>query len=123
MKRFLGGVLVGVMASTLAVMAGQAAKDKTVQPQVLTDNAKVQIVRWVLQPGERTPVHRHDVDHVGVVLQGSTLRFFVVDGSSNTSEEKTGGVEYAPATGRAHSFENAGKTTFEAVSIDLKSGK
>jgi quercetin dioxygenase-like cupin family protein len=123
MKKFLAGVVVGVLASTLAMLAEQRSNGTVIQPQVLTDNAKVQIVRWVLRPGERTTVHRHDVDHLGVVIHGSTIRYIDEDGTSKTNEEPTGGAEYAPATGRAHSFENVGKTPFEAVSIDLKSGK
>jgi quercetin dioxygenase-like cupin family protein len=120
MKRFLAGVVVGCMVSTLVLMA-HAAGEKGVEPQVLADNARVQMVRWVLQPGERTVVHRHDVDHIGVVIHGSTIRYTDEDGTSKESEEPTGGAEYAPATHRAHSFENVGKTPFEAVSIDLKS--
>ena len=103
----------------LPVARGAGAKG--VEPQVLTDNAKVQVVRWVLQPGERTVIHRHDVDHVGVVLRGSKLRYLEEDGKSSESDEVAGSTEYAPATGRTHSFENAGTTPFEAVSIDLKS--
>jgi quercetin dioxygenase-like cupin family protein len=123
MKKFLAGVFVGVLASTIAVLAAQNSNSKTVQPQVLTDNAKVEIVRWVLQPGERTPMHRHDIDHIGVVVHGSTVRYVDADGISKTSEEPTGGAEYAPATHHAHWFENVGKNTFEAVSIQLKSEK
>ncbi|MGE5327206.1 MAG: hypothetical protein ACM3NO_09225 [Deltaproteobacteria bacterium] len=123
MKRFLAGVFVGVLASTIAVLAAQSSTGKTVQQQVLTDNAKVEIVRWVLQPGERTPVHQHDIDHIGVVIHGSTIRYVDADGTSKTSDEPTGGAEYAPATHKAHWFENVGKTPFEAVSIQLKSGK
>ena len=91
-----------------------------VEPQLLADNAKVEMVRWVLAPGERTPVHRHDLDHIGIVIRGSTLRYVESDGASKESAEPTGGAEYVPATHRAHSFENVGKTTFEAVSIHLK---
>ena len=123
MKKFLAGVIVGVLASTIAVLAAQNSNSKTVKPQVLTDNAKVEIVRWVLKPGERTPMHRHDIDHIGVVVHGSTIRYVDADGTSKTSEEPTGGAEYAPATHKAHWFENVGKTPFEAVSIHLKSGK
>jgi quercetin dioxygenase-like cupin family protein len=121
MKKFLAGVLVGVLASTLAVLAEQRSNGKIIQPQLLADNAKVEMVRWVLQPGERTPVHRHDIDHIGVVIHGSTIRYFNDDGSTKTSEEPTGGAEYVPATHHAHWFENVGKTPFEAVSIHLKS--
>ena len=121
MKKFLAGVFVGVLASTIAVLAQQHSNGKVIPPQVLTDNAKVELVRWVLRPGERTPVHRHDIGHIGVVVHGSTIRYVNDDGSSKTSEEPTGGAEYVPATHHAHWFENVGKTTFEAVSIHLKS--
>ena len=120
MKQFLTGIFVGLLASTLVVMAQHAASEKGVEPQAIADNGRVEMVRWVLKPGERTVVHRHDVDHIGVVIHGSTIRYFETDGTSKDSDERTGGAEYAPATGRAHSFENAGKTTFEAVSIQLK---
>jgi quercetin dioxygenase-like cupin family protein len=121
MRKFFAGILTGLLASTLLLMAEHRSSGKAVEPQVLADNAKVQMVRWVLQPGERTAVHRHDVDHIGVVIHGSTLRYVDQDGTSKTSEEPTGGAEYAPATRHAHWFENVGKTPFEAVSIDLKS--
>lgn len=120
MKKFLAGVIVGVLGSALGVMAARATSAKVVEPQLLVNNAKVEMVRWVLAPGERTPVHRHDIDHIGVVIHGSTIRYTNDDGTSKTSEEPTGGTEYVPATHHAHWFENVGKTTFEAVSIHLK---
>lgn len=118
MKKFLAGLLVGLAASTFVVMAQSA--DKGVKPQVITDNAKVEMVRWVLKPGERTVVHRHDIPHIGVVVHGSRLRYFSDDGTSKDSDEPTGGAEYVAATGQAHSFENIGSETFEAISIHLK---
>lgn len=120
MKRFFAGLFVGLLASTLVVMGQHAASETGVEPQAIADNTKVEMVRWVLKPGERTIVHRHDVDHIGIVVHGSTIRYLEADGTSKESDEPTGGAEYAPATGRAHSFENVGKTTFEAVSIQLK---
>lgn len=120
MKKFLAGLFVGLLASTLVVMAQQAASETGVEPQAIAANAKVEMVRWVLKPGERTVVHRHDVDHIGIVVHGSTIRYLEADGTSKESDEPAGGAEYVPATGRAHSFANVGKTTFEAVSIQLK---
>ena len=118
MKKFLAGILVGLAASTLVVLAQNAQKG--VEPQVITDNAKVEMVRWVLKPGERTVVHRHDIDHIGVVVHGSRLRYYNEDGTTSESDEPTGGAEYVATTGKAHSFENIGTETFEAISIHLK---
>ena len=120
MKQFLTGIFVGLLASTLVVMAQHAASEKGVEPQAIADNGRVEMVRWVLKPGERTVVHRHDVDHIGIVIHGSTIRYFEADGTSKESDERTGGAEFVPTTGKAHSFENVGKETFEAVSIHLK---
>ncbi len=120
MNKFFAGLFVGLLASTLVVMGQHATSEKGVEPKAIAANAKVEMVRWVLKPGERTVVHRHDVDHIGIVVHGSTIRYLEADGTSKESDEPTGGAEYAPATGRAHSFENVGKTTFEAVSIQLK---
>jgi hypothetical protein len=42
------------------------------------------------------------------------------DGSVKESLDKDGFVDFGAATAQTHSFINVGKTTFEAVSIDLK---
>jgi quercetin dioxygenase-like cupin family protein len=120
MKKFFAGLFVGLLASTLVLVAQNMAGEKGVKPQMITDNAKVEMVRWVLKPGERTIVHQHDITHIGVVIHGSTIRYYETDGTSKDGDETTGGAEYVPATGKAHSFENVGKETFEAVSIHLK---
>lgn len=120
MKRFLAGVFVGLAVSTIVIVGQNMAGEKGVKPQVITDNVKVEMVRWVLKPGERTVVHQHDVDHIGVVIHGSTIRYYETDGTSKDGNELTGGAEYVPATGKAHFFENVGRETFEAVSIHLK---
>jgi quercetin dioxygenase-like cupin family protein len=121
MKRFLAGLVVGILGSVLVFAAQHRASEKIVQPQVLVDNTKVKAVRWVLAPGEGTPIHTHSLDHISVVIHGSTLRD--VEASNGVAKEnvqKTGDVTYVPARGQTHSFANAGKTTFESIAIELK---
>lgn len=120
MKRFLAGLVVGVLFSALALVAQQAGGTKVVHPEKLHENDKVEVVRWVLKPGEGTPPHTHTLDHVAVVVQGSTLRDTETDGTYKDVEQKTGQFVYVPGTGRTHTFSNAGKTTLEIVSIELK---
>jgi quercetin dioxygenase-like cupin family protein len=120
MKKFFAGVLVGVLAFALGVPAQQAGGKKIVQPEKLHENDKVEVVRWVLKPGEGTPAHTHTLDHVAVVVQGSTLRDTETDGTYKDVEQKTGQFVYVPGTGRTHTFSNAGQTTLEIVSIELK---
>ena len=120
MKRFLAGMFVGILGSTFAVMAQHRASEKIGEPQVLVDNAIVRMVRWVLKPGEGTPIHTHALDHISVVIHGSTLRDVAADGTTKENVQKTGDAVFVPRTGITHSFANAGKTTFESVSIELK---
>jgi quercetin dioxygenase-like cupin family protein len=120
MKRFLAGVLVGLAFSALTLFAQKLASEKVVQPQVLVDNQKVKIARWVLEPGEGTPLHTHTLDHVSVVIHGSALRDVAADGTAKESVQKAGDAVFVPGTGRTHSFANAGKETFESISIELK---
>jgi quercetin dioxygenase-like cupin family protein len=120
MKRFLAGLFVGLLASALVLMAQHRASEKIVQPQVVVDNAKVKMVRWVLRPGEGTPVHTHRLDHISVVIHGSTLRDVAIDGTTKENVQKTGDAAYVPGKGLTHSFANAGKETFESISIELK---
>jgi quercetin dioxygenase-like cupin family protein len=120
MQKFLAGIVVGILLSALTVFAQKLASEKVVQPQVLVDNQKVTIARWVLKPGEGTPLHTHALDHVSVVIRGSTLRDVAVDGTAKENVQKAGDAVFVPGTGRTHSFANAGKETFESISIELK---
>jgi hypothetical protein len=43
-----------------------------------------------------------------------------LDGKTKDSEDKAGFVDFHAGDGQTHSFVNVGKTTFEAISIDLK---
>ena len=120
MKRFLLGLFVGVTLSALALAAQHMASDKVVTPEVIVENQKVKATRILLKPGEGTPLHTHSLDHIAVVVQGSTMKTVAPDGESRTVEEKTGDVVYVPANGRTHSLANIGSSTLEIVSIELK---
>lgn len=120
MKRFLAGIIIGVLGSSMALRAQRGAEPKVVQPQLVLENQRIKVERWVLQPGESSPIHAHALDHLGVTLHGSTLRIVGIDGSVKENLDKDGFVDFGAATAQSHSFINVGKTTFEAVSIDLK---
>jgi quercetin dioxygenase-like cupin family protein len=120
MKRFLLGLLMGLSVAAVTLLAQKMASDKVVEPQPVLDNQKVKVVRWVLKPGEGTSLHNHTLDHVAVILQGSTMMDMETDGREKSVEEKTGEVVFVPGTGRTHSFANAGSSTLEIVSIELK---
>lgn len=120
MKKFLAGLFVGLLVSGLALLAQQQAGEKVVQPQVLAVNEKVNMDRWVLQPGESTPVHTHTLDHIGVIIRGSTMRLVDSGGKVTKDVAMTGEARFIRGTGVTHSFANVGKTTLEIVSIELR---
>jgi quercetin dioxygenase-like cupin family protein len=120
MKRFLVGLLLGTLVPTVALLAQRQVRKKVVEPQLVLENAKVKVVHYLLQPGEASPIHTHTLDHLGVTLQGSILRDLSLDGTTKDSEDKAGFVDFHAGDGQTHSFVNVGKTTFEAISIDLK---
>jgi len=117
LKRFLTGAVLGGL--TVALLA-QRPSDKIVPPQIVVDNQKVKVSRWVLQPGERSPVHTHSLDHVYVVVHGSKIREFISDGAIHDDSQETGRAAFSPARGKTHSFENVGTTPYEMISIELK---
>lgn len=120
MKRFVLGLLAGLVISALALAAQHMASERVVKPELITENARVKITRHVLKPGEGAPVHTHSLDHVAVFVQGSTMKDVSADGKTRNIVEKTGEVVYIPGTGRKHSFANSGTTPLEIVSIELK---
>ena len=120
MKRFLAGIFLGAFGSALVLAAQHRASEKVVEPQPVFENQKVKIVRWVLKPGEGTPIHTHTLDHIGVIVHGSKMKDVDVGGAVKEREATTGDAQYVPGTGVSHSFANVGKATYESISIELK---
>ena len=120
MKRFLAGMLTGWLILGLTVVAKNSASENIVQPRVLVENQKVKMVRWKLQPGERSRVHTHSLDHIYVVVHGSKIREYLPDGKTNDDEQETGRAAFSVAKSKTHSFENIGTEPYEMVSIELK---
>jgi quercetin dioxygenase-like cupin family protein len=120
MTKFLAGMILGIFATAVTLGGQRLASEKVVPPQVLVDNSKVRMVRWVLKPGEGTPLHSHDLPHVSVVIHGSTIHAVSADGKVSDTHDKTGEAEFVPGGQPRHSFSNVGTETFESISIELK---
>jgi len=135
-KKFLAGMVtgwlvVGVALLAVALWAQQNAPGTVVQPQInapgrvvpaqiLEDNAKVKIERWKFEPGDRSPVHTHTLDHIYVVIHGSKIREYLADGTIHDDDQETGRVGFSPGRGKTHTFANIGDVPYEMVSIELK---
>jgi hypothetical protein len=99
------------------------------------ENDKIILWEFVLEPGERTPVHTHHHDYVFYVLEGSTLEVFDTNGAALGGFEARTGDTFplrceggmlissddkglrAPAT---HSARNAGASRYREILVETK---
>jgi quercetin dioxygenase-like cupin family protein len=87
--------------------------------KVITENENVRILEATIAPGAKTAMHSHP-DLVGVVLQGSIIKWTRRDGKSEQSppEFVRGGVQYMAAD--SHVSENIGKETARVILVEFK---
>ena len=102
---------------------------------VVFEDEKIKVWEFHLAPGERTPVHTHELEYVFYVLSGSTLEVFDADDKFLTSLDFADGdvlplrlengelivvgdeATRLPAT---HWARNAGTTPYREVLIEKK---
>jgi hypothetical protein len=71
-------------------------------------------------PGVTNPgMHTHDLPHVGVIIQGGTLRFRSPDGTTETMELVAGGAGYRGAN-VTHEPVNLGNAPVRVIEVELK---
>jgi predicted metal-dependent enzyme (double-stranded beta helix superfamily) len=98
----------------------------------LLENDKVIVWELLLEPGERTGVHRHEHDYIVHVIEGSTLR------ASDGNGTLTGDVELHPddtyyfriegdiatsgdlQTSATHDAENIGPNRYREIMVEVK---
>jgi mannose-6-phosphate isomerase-like protein (cupin superfamily) len=124
---FTSGVFVGA-AVTAAAFAGpglfasgaaeQAAPTAQASSKVVLENARVRVKDVTFPPGV-TPMHTHDLAHVGVVIQGGTLVFKSPDGKTETAKLDAGGVGFREAK-VSHEPTNTGSTPVRVIEVELK---
>ncbi len=47
--------------------------------KVIFEDDKIKVWEFNLEPGERTPVHTHEMDYIFYVIDGTTLEVFDAD--------------------------------------------
>ena len=84
------------------------------------ENDRVRVFRVTLQPGESTPVHTHPLPGLSIAITAGELEA-VTEGNAKPVRMMLPAtdVRWRPGT-ITHSIKNVGKTTFEAVDIELK---
>ena len=133
MKKYLAGFTAGlavgsVLAAGALVSAGVRTDSFEVSPQataksqttakVVLENARVRVRDVTFPPGE-TPMHTHELAHVGVVIQGGTLVFKYPDGKSETAKLDAGGAGFREAN-VTHQPVNTGSTPVRVIEVELK---
>lgn len=120
MKRFLAGLLVGIISSALAVWAQRPAKKNFVPPKVIVENSKVKMERWLIKPGQGLSPMADTRDRITVVIHGSLLWDVAAGGSATQTETRTGEATYSILRRPSHYLVNVGNQPFEAISIEVK---
>jgi quercetin dioxygenase-like cupin family protein len=98
---------------------GFSTLDTSPGHSIVLENDRVRIERLILEPGQSTKTHTHNLSALSVFLTTSKVRIESPGAKPETIEYKPGDFRWraAPVT---HSIKNIGSTRFEAVGIDWK---
>jgi mannose-6-phosphate isomerase-like protein (cupin superfamily) len=120
---FAGGIITGVLltASLTAVWVGLAAQGGPKSTsKVVLENDRVRVKEAIFAPGDTgAKMHTHEYPHVGVIIDGGTLRFNYPDGKTETMELPRGGVGYREAN-VTHQAINPGKEPVRVIEVEIK---
>lgn len=99
--------------------SGIANRDTSPGLSTVLDNDRVHIERLVLEPGQSTPMHTHNLSALSVFLTKAKVRVESPGQKPQTMNYNPGDFRWraAPTT---HTLKNIGSTRFEAVGIDWK---
>jgi len=93
-----------------------------VASRVVTDNERVRIWELTLAPGEASPLHRHDLDYMVVLLEGDRIAGIPGPDSTRTAraaEVVAGHTSYL-TRGETEWAVNIGSTPYRELLIELK---
>ncbi len=120
---FTGGLVVGALLTsglsvTWAVMAGQGRAKST--SRVVLENERVRVKEAIFAAGDTEgKMHTHEYPHVGVVIDGGTLRFNYPDGKTETMNLPRGGAGYREAN-VTHQAINTGRDAVRVIEVEIK---
>jgi predicted metal-dependent enzyme (double-stranded beta helix superfamily) len=114
----LVSALAGLPAGNFASRAAEVAPTfANLQGEVVLDNRRVFVQKFVIQPGQATGVHTHPSDQLLVFIKGGVLRS--QEGRSTLWRE--GRVEWQNAADRPDAGStNTGATPIEMICVSLK---
>lgn len=86
---------------------------------VLLENDLVRVVRLVLDPGQSTGLHTHNLMSLGVAVTAARMAYQEPGQEKQVAELKAGDFNWHRVK-RTHTVTNVGQTRFEAVEIEWK---
>jgi quercetin dioxygenase-like cupin family protein len=121
-KRLAAGFLIGMSigaTGTAGVFAWNSGYSRMPKSRVVLENDKVRVKEAIFIPGEKPGIHTHDLPHVGVTIDGGTLKFNYPDGKTETLQLKDGDVGYRDAH-VTHEAVNMGKSPIKVIEVEIK---
>ena len=113
-------LLVALVASAVPALAQDAVKVAPKTYSVVFENDQVRVLRVVVAPGDKTPMHEHPANVV-IPLTTAVVRFTLPDGTTLEPKMTPGTPVWSPAG--QHAGENLGNTQIEAIIVELKGKK
>ena len=117
------GVLLagGVWISTQTLSAQAGARKNT--SKIVLENDRVRVKDATFYPEDKHPgPHTHEFPHVGVIIDGGTLKFNSPDGKTETMVLERGGAGYREAN-VTHEPINTGTAPVRVIEVEIKDVK
>lgn len=114
------GLIIGIAATLGALTYSTSWAAQKSSSKVVLENDQVRVKEAIFMPGDKqTGMHTHEYPHVGVVIDGGTLKFNYPDGKTETLELPRGGVGYRAAN-VTHEAINLGKQPIRVIEVEIK---
>ena len=117
MRRFVLLAAVLCLAGT-AAFAQDCVKVDPNHYKLISENARVRVLRIHYGPHEKSVMHSHP-DSVVTFLSDARVKFTMPDGTTREQTIKAGDAMFTPA--ETHLPENLGDTAMDGVLVELKS--
>ncbi|MGJ8655478.1 MAG: hypothetical protein ACSHX6_03430 [Akkermansiaceae bacterium] len=86
----------------------------------ILENDRTRVMEVILPPGEKVPLHNHDLPAVIIVHQTSQSTIRDATGKIVSKATPPRGAYWTPAHGPHYSIQNTGNTTMHLYRIELK---
>jgi quercetin dioxygenase-like cupin family protein len=111
-------IVVAMVLSAGAALAGDdPVKVDAAHFKVVFENARVRVLEFHSNPGEKSPMHSHP-GHVIYALTGGKVKHTLPDGKVSEREMKAGEAAWSDAT--THAGENVGTGELRALLVEIK---